>query len=115
MATSVVIPNENDYEISYFINNQGNKSLRYKNYIYGLKDVKRVAIYVCSTQKCFASISLETEVIDGHVQVKEPFIVNRINMRHTPTCLPKDESFFKTSEFLKTVKEQVALNPLLPL
>jgi hypothetical protein len=66
-------------------------------------------------KKCFASISLETEVIDGHVQVKEPFIVNRINMRHTPTCLPKDESFFKISEFLKTVKEQVALNPLLPL
>ena len=31
MATSVVIPNENDYEISYFINNQGNKALRYKN------------------------------------------------------------------------------------
>ncbi len=36
MAYAIVIPNENDYEISYYINNQGNKSLRYNNYIYGL-------------------------------------------------------------------------------
>ena len=116
---AVIIPNYN-YDnlppITYFTNNQGSKDLRCQNNIYRAKNCgKKAAIYVCTTPKCYASISLETETIDGNIQVKDPMIVNRFNMRHTTECIPKDETFFETKDFLKKVKEKFLSNPLLPI
>ena len=117
MAT--IIPNYNYAnlpQISYFTNNQGNEDLRCQNYNYRLKNCgKKAAIYICSTPSCYASISLETETIDGNTKVKDPMIVNRLNMRHKTGCLPKDETFFEIKDFLKKVKEQIVSNPLLPI
>ena len=111
-----IINLDNVPQISYFVNNQGNKDISCLNYIFQNKTIgKKYAMYVCSTKDCYASISLETEMIENNYQIKDPMVVTRINLRHKDGCLPKEEAFFEIKVFLNKVKEQIILNPLLPI
>ena len=111
-----IINLDNVPQISYFVNNQGNKDISCLNYIFQNKTIgKKSAMYVCSTKDCYASISLETEMIENNYQIKDPMVVTRINLRHKDGCLPKEEAFFEIKVFLNKVKEQIILNPLLPI
>ena len=66
-------------------------------------------------RNCFASISVNTEMIESKYEIKIPLVVNRINFDHKADCLPKEEAYFELRMFLNDVKQQITLNPLLPI
>ena len=52
-------------EITFVVNNQGNKDIRCLNYLYQIKSMGvQSALYRCHTKGCYASISLKTYKVD---------------------------------------------------
>ena len=44
----------------------------------------------------------------------EPFVIERLNLKHKDTCLPKEDGDFVRNRFLQDVKEKIKENPLVP-
>lgn len=77
---------------------------RYRNYHSILKPVCKVsAMFKCSTSKCYASISLEVDKATQEIQ--KPLEVKNLN----DSCLAKEDKYFKTREFIATVRQQLEM------
>ena len=107
----------NPPKIEYVFNNAGGKDLRCLDYQYYIKSLgKKAASFKCSGKGCYASISLKTQTIEGEVKPKiiEPFIITYLNLKHIDGCTPKNNEDFRVKEFIKTVKDKVKSNKLIP-
>ncbi len=81
---------------------------RYRNYHSILKPVGKVsAMFKCSTSKCYASISLEVNKATQEIQ--KPLEVKNLNDSHIDSCLAKEDKYFKTREFIATVRQQLEM------
>ena len=77
-------------------NNRENPSCRWNNYIFNLKSKSKMsASFVCSTPKCYASVSLRVQ----NNEIKEPYEISYQNDIHDENCLPKNDSFFDVRDF----------------
>ena len=115
MATANVYSVENPPELEYIINNQGGKDIRCLNYVFRLKTTgKRSWNFLCTGKNCCASLSLKAFAFCEKSKVEEPFVIERLNLKHKDTCLPKEDGYFVRNRFLQDVKEKVKENPLVP-
>jgi hypothetical protein len=62
--------------------------------------------------QCFASISLKTYIPENSdkPEVKQPFEVANLSLKHVEGCNPKSDDFFKERSFIKNVKEIVYIS-----
>ena len=66
-------------EITFAVNNQGNRDLRCLNYIYQIKSMGvQSALYRCHTKGCYASISLKTHKVGEVNEVFDPMVVTNL-------------------------------------
>ena len=102
-------------EITFTVNNQGNKDLRCLNYLYQIKSMGvQSALYRCHTKGCYASISLKTHKVGEVNEVFDPMVVTNLNFKHKVGCEPKTDAQFDVRSFIYKVKEKVKENPQIP-
>ena len=93
MADSISISNPPNIE--YTTNNGGGNDLKCLNYRFYLKRMgKEAASFRCSGKKCYASISLKTQIDGGKTSIVEPFEITNLNWKHVDGCLPKNDDHF---------------------
>ena len=115
MATIV---NTND--LSYVRNNTGKMDLSYKGYLFNQKtnlvrEGKNRCLFRCRNRgKCYSSISLKTDLIDGFNQVVEPFTIVAMKVDHASTCIKSLPSELRAKDILHEIKELTAKDPLRP-
>ena len=110
MASANIYSLENPPKFEFVVNNKGAKDIRCLNYVFRLKtDGKRSWNYFCTSHNCTASLSLKAE---GKTKLSEPFILERLNLKHKDNCQSKLDDHFVTKKFFQQVKTEIKQNPL---
>jgi hypothetical protein len=73
---------------------------------------KEAASFRCSGKKCYASISLKTQINGEKTTIVEPFEITNLNWKHVDGCLPKNDDHFVVKALMNQVKNKVVTNPL---
>ena len=84
---------ENPPTVELVRNNQGNHDVRCMNYLFQTKGQmgKKLANYRCSASRCYASVSLKTETINGQIQILQPIEITALNFKHKDNCIQKSD------------------------